>query len=343
MSSIPRRYINRFYVGDSVDAMREIPERYTNKFYVGDNIDVMSRLPYESIDMVYMDPPFFTQKKRIKHSSEYSYDDFKYADISEYGRYMGEVIQQAYCLLNMSGSLYLHISVSMMFLIEDLLIESFGRENRIGCIFVKRAGIRNDGKFFPTTFDCILVYSKDIKKVVFNKIYTPLSLSKIINSRYKQRDSHGLFRPSQLYVSSQLGGGYRYKVNGIDRLWLCKKSTMKNLYNSGRLYFAKSGMPYRKLYLDEHKGEPLTDDWGAFRAKNVVYPTQKSLDLLLQIVKTGSNPDSLIMDPFAGSGTTLIAANHLGRRFIGIDRNHEAHKAYKERFRGILGGTRWLK
>ena len=88
--------------------------------------------------------------------------------------------------------------------------------------------------------------------------------------------------------------------------------------------WSKNGVPRRKIFADEQKGKKLQDIWDFKDYQYPVYPTEKNLDLLKLIVQTSSNPESLVMDFFCGSGTTLIAAQELGRNWIGIDKSEKA-------------------
>ena len=88
--------------------------------------------------------------------------------------------------------------------------------------------------------------------------------------------------------------------------------------------WSKNGVPRRKIFADEQKGKKIQDIWDFKDYQYPVYPTEKNLDLLKLIVQTSSNSESLVMDFFCGSGTTLIAAQELGRNWIGIDKSEKA-------------------
>ena len=88
--------------------------------------------------------------------------------------------------------------------------------------------------------------------------------------------------------------------------------------------WSKNGVPRRKIFADEQKGKKLQDIWDFKDYQYPVYPTEKNLDLLKLIVQTSSNPESLVMDFFCGSGTTLIADQELGRNWNGIDKSEKA-------------------
>ena len=95
--------------------------------------------------------------------------------------------------------------------------------------------------------------------------------------------------------------------------------------------WSKNGVPLRKIFADEQQGKKLQDIWDFKDYQYPVYPTEKNLDLLKLIVQTSSNPESLVMDFFCGSGTTLIAAQELGRNWIGIDKSEKAIEVVRKK------------
>ena len=113
---------------------------------------------------------------------------------------------------------------------------------------------------------------------------------------------------------------------------------MKRLEAEGRIVFSSSGTAYRKLYLHESKGiavkDVITNMASVQGNESEDYPTQKPIKLLDRIIKASSNEGDLVLDPFCGSGTTLVAAELLDRRYIGIDINQntidKAHKRLNE-------------
>ena len=105
-----------------------------------------------------------------------------------------------------------------------------------------------------------------------------------------------------------------YDQAGIDRV-----------LKENRIFWTRNGVPRLKRYLDEAQGMPVTDIWDdiqplrSWHQELLGYPTQKPLALLERIISASSNPDDLVLDPFCGCGTTIAAAQKLGRRWIGID------------------------
>jgi hypothetical protein len=109
------------------------------------------------------------------------------------------------------------------------------------------------------------------------------------------------------------------------RVWAYSKEQMEKLDKQGKIQYSSMGYPRLKLYLDEKKGTPLQDVWIDIRpvqsqsSERLGYPTQKPLSLLERIITSCSNEGDLILDPFCGCGTAIIAAEKLHRRWIGID------------------------
>jgi len=107
------------------------------------------------------------------------------------------------------------------------------------------------------------------------------------------------------------------------------------LDNDGLIEWSNNGNPRRKIYFDEQEGKRMQDIWEFKDPQYPVYPTEKNEDLLDIIVKTSSNENSIVLDCFAGSGTTLKSAQKNGRKWIGIDQSDEAIKAIQNKLSTI--------
>jgi site-specific DNA-methyltransferase (adenine-specific) len=119
---------------------------------------------------------------------------------------------------------------------------------------------------------------------------------------------------------------------------------MQAAYDEGRIVQTKPGnVPRLKRYLDEQEGVPVSDIWtdippiGAQAAERLGYPTQKPLALLERIIQASSNPGDVVLDPFAGCGTAIAAAQSLGRHWIGIDITHLSVSLLKYRLESMFG------
>ena len=107
--------------------------------------------------------------------------------------------------------------------------------------------------------------------------------------------------------------------------------------NEGLIEWSDNGNPRKIIYFDEQEGKRIQDIWEFKDPQYPVYPTEKNSDLLDIIVKTSSNENSIILDCFAGSGTTLKAAQKNGRHWIGIDQSEEAIKAITTKLDTVEG------
>lgn len=122
------------------------------------------------------------------------------------------------------------------------------------------------------------------------------------------------------------------KFRGLDpppgRHWRTDVETLERWDNEGLIEWSKTGNPRKIVYADAIKGKRIQDIWHQFKDPQYpVYPTEKNADLLDLIIKTSSEKDSIVLDCFCGSGTTLKAAATNGRRWIGIDQSELAIEA----------------
>ena len=110
---------------------------------------------------------------------------------------------------------------------------------------------------------------------------------------------------------------------------------MEQWDNEGLIEWSNNGNPRKKIYFDEQEGKRMQDIWEFKDPQYPVYPTEKNADLLDIIIKTSSNESSVVLDCFAGSGTTLKSAQTNGRKCIGIDQSDEAIKAIIAKLEGV--------
>jgi site-specific DNA-methyltransferase (adenine-specific) len=137
-----------------------------------------------------------------------------------------------------------------------------------------------------------------------------------------------------------------YEVMGVTRYWRYSEERMKKLIDQGRVIQTSEGsVPQYKRYLDGMSGVPLQDIWtdlrpiGAQAQERLGYPTQKPVVLLERIISASSNPGDLVLDPFCGCGTTIHAAQKLGRAWIGIDVTHLAISLIERRLKDAFPGV----
>ena len=159
-------------------------------------------------------------------------------------------------------------------------------------------------------------------------------------ARFRRKDPDGrLWSDYDISAKGLSGGGCEYEYKGIRSLWRVPLDTMKRLDADGRLHFTKSGGVRRKRCLDEMKGRPAQALWDDVNAINsqarerVGYPTQKPIALYERIIRASSRPGDMVLDPFCGCATTPIAAERLGRRWVGIDIWEGAYQMILRRLR----------
>jgi hypothetical protein len=185
--------------------------------------------------------------------------------------------------------------------------------------------------------DIILLYTKT-SEIRWNKEYQ--SYDNDYLKRFRNADPDGRkWNDYDLTAKGLSGGGYEYEYKGVQSLWRCPVETMKKLDAEGRLHFTNKGGIRIKRYFDKMKGIPLQDVWtdifpiNSQAAERLGYPTQKPVALLERIINASSNPGDVVLDPFCGCGTTIAAAQALGRPWIGIDITHLAITLIKQRLK----------
>ncbi|CAG0959015.1 partial Modification methylase DpnIIB, partial [Gammaproteobacteria bacterium] len=197
-------------------------------------------------------------------------------------------------------------------------------------IIWKRSSAHSDTKqcaqHYGRFTDTIFFYSKG-EEITWNQQYTPYDQG-YIDRDYRRVDENGRrYRIDNLQGpgGAEKGNPY-YEVMGVKRYWRYSQQKMEELIKQGRVIQTRPGaVPQYKRYLDEMPGVPVQNLWDDIsvinnRSKEALgYPTQKPLALLERMLNASSNPNDVVLDPFCGCGTTVHAAQKLGRQWIGID------------------------
>jgi site-specific DNA-methyltransferase (adenine-specific) len=268
-----------------------------NTVYLGDNLAILQSIPTESIDLIYIDPPFNTgrsqqrSKETTRRNDEgdrvgfkgkryetvkaqvLSYDD----QFVDYWAFLEPRLEQAHRLLKPTGTLYLHLDYRESHYAKVLLDALFGPESFLNeIIWAYDYGGKSKSRW-PAKHDTILVFVKD---------------------------------PKQYYFDSET----------VDR----------------EPYMAPGLVTEEKIA----KGKLPTDVWwhtivSPTGKEKTGYPTQKPTGILRRIIQASSKEGDVVLDFFAGSGTTGVVANMLGRRFVLVDQNPEALEVIKQRLEGV--------
>jgi len=325
-----------------------------NMLIKGENLDVLEWLLDKKklrskIDLVYIDPPFATNSNftitdgrastisnsrngRIAYSDKLIGDDF-----IEYLRKRLLLLKE---MLSDKGSIYLHIDYKIGHYVKVMMDEVFGIENfrnditRIKCNpkNFPRLGYGNikDLILFYTKTDSPIwnepreVYSEDDIEVLFPKIDKN-------GRRYTTVPIHAPGE-TQNGKSAEL---FKGMAPPKGRHWRTDVKTLEKWDAQGLLEWSSKGNPRKIIFADEREGKRVQDIWEFKDPQYPSYPTEKNLDLLKLIIKTSSNEDSIVLDCFCGSGTTLKAAQLTGRRWIGIDNSEHAILAAQKKISEI--------
>lgn len=316
----------------------------------GDNLEALRILLHNSnlkgkVDLIYIDPPFATNgtftinSERTSTISSSKNDDVAYTDTllgEEFIEFLRERLIVARELLSERGSIYLHIDYKIGHYVKIIMDEIFGADNFRNDITRIKCNPKNfSRKAYGNIKDLILFYSKS-KNPIWNEPFQAFS-EEDKTRLYKKVDSDGRFYTTvPLHAPGETkdgvtGGMFKGMLPPKGRHWRTSPAELEKLDEQGLIEWSKNGVPRRKIFADEQKGKKVQDIWDFKDYQYPVYPTEKNLDLLKLIVKTSSNPESIIMDFFCGSGTTLVAAQELGRKWIGIDKSDKAIEVAKEK------------
>jgi len=278
--------------------------------HIGDCLDVLQEMEPESVDLVYVDPPFFTQKVHDLVSRDGS-ASFSFRDIwdsdSSYADFIYQRIARSRDVLKSSGSLFFHCDKSASHIVRLMLDSIFSPDHFQSEIIWHFKRWSNAKKGLLPTHQTIFFYSKT-DKFKFNTFYQEYSPSTNVDQIMQKRVRDD--RNKSVYARNERG-----KVVG----------------NGAK------------------KGVPLSDVWeipflNPKAKERVGYPTQKPVLLMNKIIELVTAEGDVVLDPFCGSGTTLVAAQVLNRNSIGIDVAEEAIELTKSRLENpVITGSALLE
>lgn len=329
-------------------------ELQTGVLYCGDNLEVLHKLPEDSIDLIYIDPPFFSSRayeiiygdKREKRSFE---DRWK-GGIQHYVEWMVPRLAQMRRVLKPTGSIYVHLDTHAVHYIKVQMDDIFGVSNFRNEIVWKRTSAHSSAKRYGPNFDTILFYSKS-DDYTWNSLFQPQDAT-YVKTHYTQRDERGIYRTDNLTGAGISKGSSGQPWRGFDPAskgvhWKFSVVRLEELDKEGRIHWPKKkgGWPaYKRYWHEVSSGTPLQAIWtdippiNSQARERLGYPTQKPEKLLARIISASSNPGDIVADFFAGCGTTLATAQQLQRRWIGCDVSPTALRVVKQRLEK-LGAT----
>ena len=323
----------------------------TRIIYCGDCLDQLRKLPDACVDLIYIDPPFNsnrdyeifwgeTKEKRAfadRHASTQAYIEFMRPRCVELAR-----------VLKKTGSFYYHCDWHASQYVKVMLDQILGDNGCRSEIIWRRTAAKGLAfKGFANNHDTIYYYTKG-SDFTWNPIVQPYDLNNLDEKtagKYCHRDPDGrLYQLDNLINPNPNRPNLTYEFMGVKRVWRWTKERMEAARISGLVVQPSPGaVPRLKRYLDEQEGRAIDDVWTDIPPLNsqaqerLGYPTQKPLPLLQRIVKASSDPNAIVLDAFCGCGTALVAAETLNRQWIGIDISPTACRVMAKRLRDECG------
>ena len=260
-------------------------------------MEVLRRFPTAKADLIYLDPPFFTQRKQKlstrDRSTEFSFDD-RWNSISEYASFLAERLEEFHRVLKPTGSIFFHCDKTASHVARLILDDVFGMNHFQSEIIWSYRRWSNSARKLLPAHQTILFYSKETT-FKFNLVRTSYSPTTNVDQILQRRSRD----------------------------------------NSNKSVYARDENG-NVVYGGSKQGVPLSDVWeipflNPKARERTGYPTQKPLLLLEQIIRLVTDEGDVVLDPFCGSGTTLVAAKLLARSAIGVDISEEAVELTRRR------------
>lgn len=321
-----------------LSVMKTSEANWRNRLYHGENLSILRALMDDptvrrKVRLVYIDPPFATGGIFESRNGERAYEDLAYgAHYLEFLRQRLIVLRE---LMDPNGSIYLHLDETMAFAAKVIMDEVFGPTNYRNLITRKKSNRKNFTRNqYGNISDYILFYTKT-DKYVWNRPYEPWTDEWAAREyQYIEEGTGRKYKKVPVHApgvrNGETGKEWRGKLPPPGKHWQFMPRILDDLNSKGEIYWSPTGNPRRKIYFDQSEGVPVQDIWLDCRdAHNQMievtgYPTEKPVELLRRIILASSDPADLVLDCFAGSGTALVAAEELGRRWIGMDSGIEA-------------------
>ena len=384
------------------------PCNVTNRtIFTGDNLDILRGINSECVDLIYLDPPFNSNRsyaapldseaRGAEFDDVWTLSDMKeeWIDEIEYRRpslyhlingaklshdegmagyltFMSVRLLEMHRILKPTGSIYLHCDDTAVHYLKSIMDALFGPHNYINNLVWKRATSHNDPKRYGRILDHLLFYAKSANRYWNADAVTVAKDDDQMLKAYPSQDDRGRYRSADLTGpkhNAQRGSPStmpwrQYDIFALNRVWAVPKTgkyaeyiernfipgyrdivgihdRLDALDRAGLIHHPQRGKwPGLKRYADADSGNPAQNlllypagftNYSASSNEYTGWKTQKPVALLEQIIKASSNPGDLVLDPFCGCATACIAAEKLGRQWIGIDRLPQAAQVLTDR------------
>ena len=352
--------------------------------FTGDNLPIMRGMNSESVDLIYLDPPFNSKANyaapigseaagaAFKDTWTLSDVDITWLDLIEakhpalnrvihaamtnsdksYLIYMAVRLLEMKRILKDTGSVYLHCDPTMSHLLKLVMDAVFGKRNFRSEITWKRAtstqkGSQHRSLRWGNNVDILLFYASSLstslspeRELTEQEIREKFDRVDENGQRYYDDSAH-IWSSPNMGPRPNLCYEWRGFVNPHPSGWRLSKERLEEEYQKGNIVIRPDGKLERRKYLEDYKGASYGNLWDdilpASGNERTGYPTQKPVALLDRIIKASSNEGDVILDPFCGCATTLVAADRLQRDWIGIDISAKAAELVVERIKGDQG------
>ena len=353
------------------------PNFANRTLWTGDNLDVLRGMNSDCVDLIYLDPPFNSNRNYAapigsKAAGAAFKDTWTLSDldvawmglVADVHPAMYRVIEtartthgkstQSYlCMmavrllemqrvLKPTGSIYLHCDPTASHYLKLLMDSIFGARNFRNEVIWRRSHPKGLAfTRFASNHDVILAYGSD-GKTTWNSIFIENPRA---HEQYRQieKETGRRYQLTSLLNPNPDRPNLTYEFKGVTRVWRWTKERMEEADRNGLIVVPRGGkgVPRFKRYLDEQPGIPVSDTWNdipiAAGKERTGYPTQKPLALMERIINASSNPGDMVLDPFCGCATTCVAADNLERHWVGIDISPNAIRQVNDRLRQSMG------
>jgi len=349
-------------------------EKSVNILIEGDNYHALSVLNYthkKKIDVIYIDPPYNTGNKDFKYNDKWVDSEYTYKH-SKWLSFMEKRLNLAKLLLRDTGAIFISIDSNEFAQLKMLCDEIFLPQNFVNVIVWKKTNSpKAQSNQLGNQHEYVLFYARDITRLEINKFVGTIDENYKAYFNYNDNDGRGHYQTVALVAGGSQRSEKRksFEFHGITDQWLYNKDTLEKWWQEGRIHRTNSGKYRLKKYLSETEGRLLSDIWiddeikplQGGSSEYIGFTTQKPISLIKRILKLFYNKDLVVLDFFAGSGTTGLAVLDLNkddkgnRKFVlcnnNEDNNGDGKKIcsdilfprVKESLRGIKMNLRYFK
>ncbi|WQZ06483.1 site-specific DNA-methyltransferase [Helicobacter pylori] len=353
-----KKALCRFEMHGQGDLENALKDKNTNYLIKGNNLIALHSLKKKfakQVKCIYIDPPYNTGNDSFNYNDNFNH--------SSWLVFMKNRLEAAREFLSDDGVIFVQCDDNEQAYLKVLMDEIFGKDNFVNTIiWEKKYSPQNDAKWFSDNHDFILLYAKD--KGIWRPNLLPRTSE--MNARYKNldNDERGAWKPSDCLVKTYMAS-YDYPITTPSgkvvtppkgRCWMTSKENFQKLVDDNRIYFGRNGdnVPSLKRFLSEVKqgttpltiwkytevghNQDATKQLLALFNNVKLFDTPKPEALISRILEIATNENDLVLDFFAGSGTTCAVAHKMKRRYIGIEQMDYIETITKERLKKVIEG-----